>query len=49
MTLALRGISAGAMMSTEIVGDVDDEAKSVSRMSTIILIGRMYFILYTVS
>ena len=46
MPWALRGISAGAMMSTEIVGDVDDEAKSPSRMSSIMLIGRMYFSLY---
>ena len=45
----LRGISAGALMSTEIVGDVEDEARSVSRISTITLIGRMYLILYIVS
>ena len=35
-------------MSTEIVDDVDDEAKSPSRMSSIMLIGRMYFSLYNV-
>ena len=49
MPWALRGISAGAMMSTEIVGDVDDDAKSPSRMSSIMLIGSMYFILYITS
>ena len=36
-------------MSTEIVDDVDDEAKSPSRMSSIMLIGRMYFSLYIIS
>ena len=41
MPWALRGISAGAMMSTEILDDVDDEAKSLSRMSSIMLICRM--------
>ena len=49
MPWALRGISAGAMMSTEIVDDVDDEAKSPSRMSIIMLMGRMYRSLYIMS
>ena len=46
---ALRGISAGAMMSTEILDDEDDEAKSPSRMSSIMLMGRMYLSLYIMS
>ena len=49
MPWALRGISAGAIMSTEIVNDEEDETRSVSRTSSIMLIGRMYFILHIVS
>ena len=41
MLWALRGISAGAIMSTEIVDDEEDETRSVSRTSSITLIGRM--------
>ena len=46
---ALCGISAGAMMSTAILDDVDDEAKSLSSMYITIFMGRMYRRLYITS
>lgn len=49
---ALWGISAGAIMNTDIVDDEDEETRSVSRHrteSSIMLIGRMNLILYIVS
>ena len=53
MPWALHVITAGGKMNTEIVGDDEDETRSVSRasirISTTILIGRMYLILYIVS
>ena len=46
---ALCGISAGVMMSTAILDDVDDEARSPISMSFDISTGRMYLRLYTMS
>ena len=46
---ALWGISAGAIINTEIVDDDDEETRSVSRHrieSSIMLIGKMNLILY---